>query len=743
MGGLPAQYRRFRPRANRAANGTFQRARCVDLLTRRVYLWASLGSRTAVFRREACFAQPMLFTRARLLTLVWLCVLPAISQAQTPDDTLQVPVGTLKVLGVPTKTSRPFAMLRAIRSCTHRRDVDPIPQPIADFERLLDGLERLDRELKRSGTRGMSLAMASSAAERDAFRGALDTLGLRVRESRRVYSVDVESGTTGASLRALLLNAGIDASDIQKRLNAGETVHIAPATIGLPLPLPVDRWAADVLDTKISSDALFNAIIRSREASLLYYGVQTMTSDTRAYLAKSPELVQWLYGRSSIVAAFGAAFRVGADGRVQVPGGAEAEDLWEDLADEKVAQPARFARGLFDRDAGRLAYFADTLWTLDEAHSRFALGLWISDQKLRKERFRALYDVFAQTDSTWSIADVPFTRPSFDAALLLSNLQLNDGGLVAPAYRRLWERGVSGIDIPDSNDRQMREPAEDGIADAAFLAGLLVGKLPRDRQLIIERVAFGQRNFATSGDAEMQDALVALRALGRFPAAMLALERIGIRQPALFARAARRALALEGVDPPAVIPLLAQFQGSLALLERLARTGAVSPPQLEQLVASLITVEFEDGRYRGGVAGWLRAHLFPALPPSSEPQTTEERLLDALVDRVGVAAPFSWEGEDFVVDRERPRRELFALRQRQKGNALDTLLALYEHAAALAESTLTLEGVKSRATALKRWFRESVSRTSLARCRRRRPGHWKGCRTARPRISTASDASPI
>ena len=52
-----------------------------------------------------------------------------------------------------------------------------------------------------------------------------------------------------------------------------------------------------------------------REASLLYYGVQTMTSDTRAYLAKSPDLVQWLHGRSAIVAAFGAVFRVDADGR--------------------------------------------------------------------------------------------------------------------------------------------------------------------------------------------------------------------------------------------------------------------------------------------------------------------------------------------------------------------------------------------------------------------------------------------
>jgi hypothetical protein len=472
-------------------------------------------------------------------------------------------------------------------------------------------------------------------------------------------------------------------------------------TIGLPLPLPFERWAAEVLGAKVTPDDLFNAIIRSRETSLLYYGVQTMTSDTRRYLATSPGIVQWLHGRSSIVAAFGAAFRVGADGRVNVPGGVEAEELWEALAEEKVTEPARFARGLFGRDAGRLAYFAETLWALDEPHARFALGLWISDRKLRQERFTALYDVFAQTDSTWSIAEVPFTRPSYDAALLLSNLQLNDGGLIAPAYRRLWERGVNGIDIPDSNDHQMREPAGDGIADAAFLAGLLTGKLPRERQLIIERVAFGQRNFATSGDAEMQDALVALRALGRFPAAMLALERIGIRKPALFALAARRAVALEAVDLPTSVPLLVQFQGSLALLERLARTAAVSPPQLEQLVASLVAVEFDDGHYRGGVAEWLRAHVIPALPPSRESQTTEERLLDALVDRVGVAAPFTWEGQDFVVDTERPRRELIALRQRQKGNALDTLLALYEHASALADSTLTLEGVQSRATALK------------------------------------------
>ena len=58
-------------------------------------------------------------------------------------------------------------------------------------------------------------------------------------------------------------------------------------------------------------------------------------------------------------------------------------------------------------------------------------------------------------------------------------------------------------------------------AQRPFLAGLLAGKLARERRVVIDRIAFGQRNFAGAADGEMQDVLVALRAYGRFPAAML------------------------------------------------------------------------------------------------------------------------------------------------------------------------------------------------------------------------------
>ena len=640
--------------------------------------------------------------RLGVFSLVLLCGLPAAARAQPTSDSVQVPVGALKVLDIPAETNRSFAMLRAIRTLHSVPRRDPLPQPVARFDRLLDALDRLDREAARTGTRGIALAMAAANDDRDALRGTLDALGLRLREQRRVYTVEARTDRTDADLRALLLEAGIDAGHIQKRLTAGETIQIVKPVIELPLPLPFEHWSSEVFDSPVTPAGLVQAILRSRDASLLYYGVQAMTADTRVYLVKTPAFVRWLHGRAPVVAAFGGAFRVGSDGRAIVPGGAAAEDLWEDFVGEKLAQPERFAQELFGRDNGRLAYFADTLWTFDAARVRFVLGMEIGDRRLRRERFAALYQVFAQMEPTWSIADTPFTRPSYDAALLLSNLLLNAAGqLVGPVHRKLWERGSGGIDVPGVGDRQMREPAEDGAAEAAFLAGLLAGRFSRDRRAIIERLAFGQRMFGEAGDAEMQDVLVALRAYGRYPAAMLALERTGVRTPALVALAARRAAALEGIGPENAVPLLAQFQGSLALLERLARTGAIAPSRLEPIVAALLAVPIDDDRYRGRIATWLRTELIPALPVSTRPGLVEERLLDALVDRYESTSPFSWEGQDFVLDVERPRRDLRAIRARQKGNGLDSLLTLYGHVDFLSTSPLTLDLVKSRAAALR------------------------------------------
>jgi hypothetical protein len=639
-------------------------------------------------------------TRTPFLIVLILCAGLASAQAQSAD-TMRVPSGALSLLDVPLADGGAFAALRAIRVLYWDTHSDNVPPRVLELQRLLLDLDRLEREAARTGARGLSLDMSRTATERDALQDTLEAAGLRLREQRRVFRVEARTGGSDVELRARLTKAGIDTAAILKRLNAGETVHIAPAVVELPLPLPIETWTS-IFEQPVPPPVLFSAIIRNREASLLYYGVQAMTADTRAYLAKTPALLRSLYGNAAAVAAYGGAFRVGGDGRAVVPGGADAEELWEALVDAPVTRPDRFGRQLFERDGGRLAYFADALWALDQSRLRFALGMSIRDRGIRATRFRALYDVFAQIDPSWAVAEQPFSRPSFDAALLLSVVEVNDAGeLAPPAYRRLWDRASGSIDVPGPGDREMRDPAEDGMVDAADLARLLNGALSPVRRLTIERVSFAQRNFADATTAEQQDVLVALRAYGRFPAAMLALERIGVRTPALFAQVARRALTLEAEEPARAVPLLAQFQASLAVLDRMARTGAVSTAVLEQLVTSLTAITFTDGRYEGRVAAWLRTQLLPTLPASSPGDSMEDRLLDALTDRVDVTTQFVWEGDSFIVDFSGPRRDLAAIRVKQGGNPLDRLLVVYDHATALARERQTLEEIKSSTAALR------------------------------------------
>ena len=557
-------------------------------------------------------------------------------------------------------------MLRAIRVLHSIPRADNVPPRILELERLLLDVDLVERETARTGGRGLALEMAATPTERDALQDTLAALGLRLREQRRVFTVESRPGRSEVELRKRLLQAGIDAAAIQERLNSGATVRIAPDATELPLPLPVDAWAA-VFGRPMPPEALFSAIIRDGEASLLYYGVQAMSARTRCIPGQDTRSTAVAERQRAGCRRLRRSVRIGDDGAILLPGGSAANELWETLVGERVTRPDRFGRDLFGRDGGRLAYFVDTLWALDDAHQRFAFGLSIADRGLRASRFQALYGAFARTDSVWSVADQPFSRPSFDAGLLLSVIAVTAAGQPAPpAYRKLWERAADGIDIPGPGDRQMGNPAEDGVVDAAFLVGLLDEKYSPARRLIVERMAFAQRNFGGASDMEMQDVLVALRARGRFPGAMLALERIGIRSPALFAQTARRAVALEAENPSRAVPLLAQFQASLALLDRLARTGAVSNAILEQLVTSLTAIGFVDGQYQGRIADWVRAQLVPALAGSAG-TPAEERLLDALADRTGQNIQFPWEGDSFVVDFSTGRRDLKAVRAQQGG----------------------------------------------------------------------------
>jgi hypothetical protein len=633
-----------------------------------------------------------------------LVALPAAAQSGWFD--LPVPIAALKQIDLDLDGARTLAALRAIHLLhASPRDVSPSAS-VVEFERVLTELDAVEETSQRAGTRGLSLQMAKTPTQRQVFKDSLQAMGLDLRERGGSYAVESRRDDDAARLRRRLDAAGIDTAAIEKALNEGETVAPSPAIALLPSPLPHDVWESVIFERKIPPRALFSAIVRDRQAALLFYGLLSMPPETRAYLVKDRELLRRLYRDvAGTVAAFGSCFRLDTEGSFVVPGGADAVELWEAVADERLVQTGRFAFAIFSRSSGRLAYLFDAIARLDAPHQRFALGLWIRDRSLRTERFRALYRAFAEIEPPWVASERPFSRPLYDPATLLGLVEVGTNGEPAPPnYRRFWDRALVSSAALASGARELRDVAADGVVDAAWLAEHVLQGLSPQRQERLACFAFGQRVFGSTRDEELEDVLAAVRACGRFPGLVMTLERAGVRRLATFAAAARRALEIERVGSATeAVPLLAQFQGTLVLLERMSRTGAIPWSTIDDLVASLSALSTSGNRYDGALAAWLDANLFPALPPSAgdTDRPLEARLLRAMADSAGPAVPFEWEGAQYVTDISGASfRDLVATRAKQGGNSLDAVMTLAHIVSALRENGLTLDRLKTRTAAL-------------------------------------------
>jgi primosomal protein N'' len=623
--------------------------------------------------------------------------------AQSAWYDLPAPPAALSLLDVATAQDRALAPIRAVRvlhTVVHQDDA--LPPPIARFRQVLADLDRFEQQAARLGDRPLSLEMARTSTERDGLKDLFDVVGLRLRERKKVYSVELEKDKEAIELRKRLASIGLDVEGAMTGLNRGEAVRLTPTVVALPSPVSAEVWTKVVFERPMPLRSVFGAVMRDRQAALLLYGLTGMTPPTRAFLSSHPDLLQHFHRDvAGVVAAFGSALRIDGGGQIVVPGGAENRELWEALVDERLDEPEKFARRLFERDNGRLAYFLDTIGRLDRPHQAFALGLWLKDRGVRVERLKALYHVFADFDPQWSVTERPFSKPLSDPATLLAAVHVGpQGDLVAPAFRKLWAEAFDGIDIPGT-DARLKDPAEDGVADAAWLAEHLSGQLAAERRVLRERFLFGQRVFRTAGVGDLSNVLVSLRGVGRFPAVMAVLERMGITRPETYAAVVRRALALEQVDSPRhAVPVLTQYQAGLALIDRGVRTGAFAAATADALVSSLTAVPLTGNGYEGGVLQWLDNILRKRLP-GGDGDELELRMLQALAESSEAVSSFEWEGAAQVTDvGGTSLAQLQAVRAKQGGNRVDMLLAVWREVTALRATGLTPADVKTHALAL-------------------------------------------
>jgi hypothetical protein len=479
----------------------------------------------------------------------------------------------------------------------------------------------------------------------------------------------------------------------------------------VPVPLTADVWSRAVFKRKIAKDELVGAIVASRIASLLCHGLAMLDDETLAYFAEHSSILGKLAERAApAFGPFANSLRIRGN-RVVPPGAPEATPLWESVVGEKVTRPDAFILRLYEASDGRLAYLFDTIGQLDPPRRAFTLGMFLPPPT-RADRFRALATSGIAAYRDWHIRTLPFSRGSYDLAMTLMRVAVDEHGAPrAPAARAFWSRVFASNDLPDDPARQLRGNDEEPF-DAAWLTEAVGAVDVRQRADRLNQIAFAQRLFATASDRP--DVLVAVRAVARYQMLMLTLERIGLTAPSLYAAAARQAAKLTPLDAQRGFVAQAQFQGALALVARMTAVRTIDVATAQHLIERLIALPVvEDGHYKGAVAHWIRGDLLKAAATSPWPNyrnggaATEAAIVAALsgpASATGGVTRLTWEGERYRLDLGAAERlRLERVRVKQEGLPIDIAVDLASAGRLLTDDKTTTEamhGVLARVTAI-------------------------------------------
>jgi len=310
----------------------------------------------------------------------------------------------------------------------------------------------------------------------------------------------------------------------------------------------------------------------------------------------------------------------------------------------------------------------------------------MTDAKLRSVRFESLATTAANAYGEWNLRENPFVRPLYDLSFLLMRARVDERGVFAPpAARGFWAAAFSrdqSASAPATSDR-------DDIVDAAWLAEVTAFERPAARGDLLDQLAFAQRVFGGVDARALPDALEAVRYFTSHRTLLLAIERMGIDNPRVFADAARRVGSFTDRDANRAFWQTAQLQGAIAIVARLAMVGTIDRDRAESLLLSLVQIPLQpDGRYHGGIAEWIDRQLLPVLPAAPR---SEARLIAGLAGPVNPEAPaVTWEGQEYRLDFSAAEVDrLRAVRERQGSYSIDLALALQRIARGLNASPAT------------------------------------------------------
>jgi hypothetical protein len=484
----------------------------------------------------------------------------------------------------------------------------------------------------------------------------------------------------------------------------------------VPIPLTVDIWSRAVFKRNVPPDEIVAAIVSDPRAAHLGHGLAGLDDRTLQFFADHPPLITWLYEHAAAsFAAFAGSLHIQGN-QVVAPGGAMAAPLWEAVVGEPIDRAEPFVRELFSRDQGRLASLYSVIAEQDAPHTAFALGLWTKDPATRLRRFETLADLNKNLFAQWQPARLPFARPLDDIESILSRVRVErDGSPSLPAGRSAWARAFDGSALPLDATTASADADGGDLVDASWLVQAIGSPEPTVRGDRLDQLAFGQRAFSEADSGSRADVLMAIRGFATYRSLMLSLERSGVRHASVYATAISRAQQIGTLDERHRLLAVIQYQGVLALIERMSITKTIDVPTTERLVATLSKLPLNDGRYGTAIAAWmerdLRGSIIAGLstPGSNDrvAQDLESLLLGGLAGRKTSpsfpAARIPWEGQVYRLDLATSEEQrLQRIRDRQGPPRVDLAVDLAHVAGRLESGPTTSADVAGAIEALTR-----------------------------------------
>ncbi len=483
--------------------------------------------------------------------------------------------------------------------------------------------------------------------------------------ARGLYDRDQRIGITQARLAKVL--AEIDAQSPSSR-----------ETVAIPAPLEADIWRELLPPARPPAPTdLFLRLITDRNALLLAAGLTATHPSIRMLLMRDRDLLRFIYREAAGPFVLAARHLQVDEQRVVVPGGPRAAEIWQSLTGVSPARPGEFLRALLTKDHGRIAWYYDTIGSLDADRFR---AVW-PETNSQLERAINLYSAFRGTDPQWRVQDQPFRRGVNDAWMVVAHLDVRERAVVSPLPLRAWELLFSGSRVsPSQASRALTDSPSAVTFD--WLAREILTEPIRERRFRFESVRLAQRVFHDAPPPSLPDVIVALSGLRDSRALVFALERMGIKGADAWAAAvlAARHVSYTADDQRNAVTT---FQATVALLERLRHVRTIDAPTATRLVRSLSDAVAAERRVSAAVSTWITKSLIPALPPLVRPdaltgQTAyESTILQALAGPADHATrTLEWEGLTYTVDVVAAEHDrLRALREMVPSPGLDAALS--------------------------------------------------------------------